>query len=151
MKRKTSIFFVLIATCLLVAHAALPHHHHNKIPVALINAFDHDAEKHFDLQHNHHRDTDATSHHHDNGDEECFASEAQLPSALKALTAIITPHSDYKHLLGGAVKAIVDGANLASTIHLFLNSHYFRHKPYLAHLHTTIVAHATGLRAPPIC
>ena len=30
MKRRLSIWFVFVATCLLVVHAVVPHHHHNK-------------------------------------------------------------------------------------------------------------------------
>ncbi len=159
MKSSISIWFLLIATCSLVAHAVVPHHHHNKIPVALINVFDCDAMD-SDLHHEHgnHCDDDGhhdgPSHHHNGGYEECFISEVQVPTSLKS-------QSDVVKLLNNSNKGVCQLNCITKcigvvvwqppAIHSFLNSHFFRHKPYLAGVHMEFVARAKGLRAPPSC
>ncbi len=161
MKHTISIWFTLIATCLLVAHAVVPHHHHNKIPVALINMFDHDAEGVFNLHHGHghHHDGDANhhdgqSHHHSEGDEECFISEAQMLPGIKlqlVVSKFFNGENKGYNLLSSFAKCFGNVMRQAPPIHLFLNAHYFRHKPYQARNYIGYVACATGLRAPPSC
>jgi len=54
MKRITAIFFVLIATLSLLAHAVIPHHHHDRMVVA-----------------HHHHD----GHQHGHQSEDCLLSD----------------------------------------------------------------------------
>ena len=45
MKRAISIFFILLANIAILAHAVVPHHHHNKVFAAIVNVLDDDAQK----------------------------------------------------------------------------------------------------------
>jgi hypothetical protein len=41
MKRSVSIIFLLLANVFLLAHAVVPHHHHDSMPVAVLDLYGH--------------------------------------------------------------------------------------------------------------
>lgn len=43
MKRAISIFFILLANVAILVHVVVPHHHHNTIPVAIVNVVEGDV------------------------------------------------------------------------------------------------------------
>ena len=74
MKRSVSIIFLLLANVFLLAHAVVPHHHHDNMPVAVLDL------------HGHHHDND--SHHHDasqhhDGPETCLISQAEAGAVVR--------------------------------------------------------------------
>ena len=78
MKRKVSIIFLLLANVFLLAHAVVPHHHHDSMPVAVLDLHGHhhdhhDHDSHHQDHNSHHHDA---SHHHD-GPETCLISQAE--------------------------------------------------------------------------
>ncbi len=85
---------------LILAHAVVPHHHHNKVFVAIVNILDHDAQDIFNHKHGHEHHHDGGSdhhnvpaHHHDGDSEDCLMSEAEAAAALKIHTDDDESHS----------------------------------------------------------
>lgn len=85
MKRLTAIIFVLLANICLLAHAVIPHHHHDRMAVAIVDMavaeqahhehlhdshHSHDHHSHYHHSHNHQE-----SHQHSSQSEECLISE----------------------------------------------------------------------------
>ena len=69
MKRRIAIFFVLLANIILLAHAAIPHHHFpytaifiaQDVDVEHVHDHDHDPSA-FNFNHHHHNDKDDYDH-----------------------------------------------------------------------------------------
>ena len=81
MKRKVSIMFLLLANVFLLAHAVVPHHHHDSMPVAVrdLHGHHHDNDSHHQDHDSHHHDA---SHHHD-GPETCLISQAEAGAVVR--------------------------------------------------------------------
>jgi len=84
---------ILLANMLILAHAVVPHHHHNKVFVAIVNVLDDDARDLFNHEHGHEHHHDghsdhhnAPAHHHHGDGEDCLMSEAEAAAALKIQT-----------------------------------------------------------------
>ena len=80
MKRTVSILFLLLANVFLLAHAVVPHHHHDSMPVAVLDlhGHHHDNDSHHQDHDSHHHDA---SHHHD-GPETCLISQAEASAVV---------------------------------------------------------------------
>lgn len=99
MKRSVSIIFLLLANVFLLAHAVVPHHHHDNMPVAVLDLYGHHHDHHD--HDSHHQDHDShhhdASHHHD-CPETCLISQAEAVavvrhgdgSSLSAAMAVLT-------------------------------------------------------------
>ena len=74
MKRKVSILFLLLANLFLLAHAVVPHHHHESVPVEVLH-----------LHGNGHHHNHDSSHHH-NSPETCLISQSAA--------GVVVRHSD---------------------------------------------------------
>lgn len=154
------MLMILLANMLILTHAVVPHHHHNKVFVAIVNVLDDDVRDLFNHEHgySHHHDGDNDHHdgpaHHHNGDtEDCLMSEAEAAAALK----IQTDDSG-----GGFFVPLLDNED-AQLIWLAAIGLYelsftpeysednVRRRPYVARGHTDFVARSKGLRAPPTC
>ena len=160
MKKTVSIFFIILANILILAHAVIPHHHHNKMFVAIVNVLDDEAQDLFNHEHGHSHHHDGNtyhhnsgSHHHDTNKEECLMNEAEVAAALK----IQTDDGDgwFSNLLsatdnGGTFPLAITGLSELTLTPLFRDVSV-RQLPYVACGHTHFVACAKGLRAPPAC
>ena len=146
----------MLANMLILAHAVVPHHHHDKVFVAVVHVLDdevHDVSHH---KHSHHHDEDGDhhdgpSHHHDSDTEECLMSEAAAAAALKT-------HADGNNSPVEALHHTNDGKLLllaAIGLYDFSFIPYYigeaRLWPYVTRGHTDYVACSKGLRAPPTC
>lgn len=87
------MLMIFLANMLILAHAVVPHHHHNKVFVAIVNILDHDAQDIFNHEHGHEHHHDggsdyhnAPAHHHDGDGEDCLMSEAEAAAALEIHT-----------------------------------------------------------------
>ena len=81
MKRAISTFFIALVSVAILAHAVIPHHHHNKVFAAVVNILDSDyqVKLHHDHDpHSHHHTIPVTHHHHDESgnSEECLINES---------------------------------------------------------------------------
>lgn len=141
MRKAISVFFILLANMVILAHTVVPHHHHNKVFASVVSLFDGDAQH--KSEHHH-----GTTHHHNDTDksEECLINEVYV-----------------------ATFRVQDDAEIAQPLHINLDWHplfaitsfssgipilqafSFRQKPYIELIHPIFITHSSGLRAPPFC
>lgn len=140
MKKFISIFFILLANITILAHAVVPHHHHNKIFAAVINVLDNDTQK--ALNHSH----DESTHHHGDNPEDCAINETVVAAAFK-LQKDSNCNFDYDLLSMDLFTAEILSIDDPKPDRDLL----FVLKPYVAGIHTDYIARSIGLRAPPIC
>ena len=90
MRKRLSILMILLANILILVHVVIPHHHYNKVFVAVVNMLNEDTRDLFnhEYEHEHHqnRDTDP-AHHHDCNKEDCMMNEAVAAAVLKGLAS----------------------------------------------------------------
>lgn len=141
MKKAISIFFILLANVAILAHAVVPHHHHNKIFAAIVNVLDGEAQDTL----NHHHDG---AHPHETNPEECTINETLVAAAsrLQKDNSLDFGAFDFDSHLDLFVTDIV-----AAAVPEPVGDLPFIPKPYIAGNHRDFVARAIGLRAPPAC
>ena len=136
---------LLIANAILLAHAAVPHHHHDKVAVAIVHLWENETG-------HHHHEHDSDGHHHD-GPESCFLTEALeeaiVPDTSTEIEAPLNPSHLFQHLLP-AWDAIATDTETAVDALQYLR-HPFRQRPYLTSVYLTFVESRLGFRAPPFC
>lgn len=154
------MLMILLANMLILAHAVVPHHHHNKVFVAIVNIFDDDVQDIFNHEHGHehHHDRDARhhdgpAHHHDGDSEDCLMSEAEVAAALKIQAddgsgcfAVPSLDNEDTQLIWLAAIGLYE---LSFTP--YYSEDNVRRRSYVASGHTDFVARSKGLRAPPTC
>lgn len=145
---------LLMANVLILAHAVIPHHHHDKVAVAIVHLWENEAEHHH--SHNedgHHRHShDADGHHHE-GKEDCFLTEVMEEALVKDSFSEIEAPFHTAELLQQPLpvwEALI--ADVAPDVDaLQYLRHPFRQKPYLTNVYLAFVANQFGFRAPPFC
>ncbi|MDT8394303.1 MAG: DUF6769 family protein [Bacteroidales bacterium] len=146
MKKAFAIFLMMGAILILLAHAVIPHHHHNDIACfALPTAGDHDHQcEHHDAGHQH-RHSDGQ----DTDTESC---------SLNDLLVIIPDSYRQEMLLAGFSQATLSNALISASSVLTddpevknFDCSPFRQKPYLQFSYTASINACSGLRAPPNC
>lgn len=142
MRKAISIFFILLANIAILAHAVVPHHHHNKVFAAIVDILD--GETQHALNHSHRQD----SHHHDSRPEECAINETLVAAAfrLQKDNGVAPESFDFDGYLDLFVTDIV-----ATAVTEPVGNLPFIPKPYLAGGHIDHIARSLGLRAPPAC
>ncbi|MDR2805123.1 MAG: hypothetical protein LBB85_05680 [Dysgonamonadaceae bacterium] len=136
MKKTIFIFFLWLANITLLAHAAIPHHHHLSEPTAMCTA-----------QHEH---PDAT--HPDGETKGNVSFEACLISHIYTKADnnkpdIQSPDARFQPaicLLFLCPDCSIDQISVSSR-------RRFLPKPYLPFSSTEFIAQSAGLRAPPVC
>ncbi|MBK8807545.1 MAG: hypothetical protein IPO21_13245 [Bacteroidales bacterium] len=137
-KKLTAYSFILLANLVLLAHAVLPHHHHEQQVCIESTHCDGDSEAHI---HN----TASQDHQHDGADNTiCVLKQA-----------VIVPSSQVKSI--NTCDNCSDNHNHDFIIHSdFGNEHsqfvseVISYKPEFPSFYTTFVTPTLGLRAPPI-
>lgn len=154
MKRVTAIIFVLLANISLLAHAVIPHHHHDRMAVAIVDmvateqvhhehshddSHSHDHHSHYHHSHNHH-----DNHQHGSQSEECLISET---------LAILTRSQEFSFGDDGTDDtqqniyfAVCEGATLPELPEVTI-----LFTTYRATIPPGVDVSAHGLRAPPHC
>ena len=128
-KKAMALFCLLFANITLLVHAAIPHHHHDGIPVVV----------------RHEHDDRLPDHRHTDDTNEFFlltkakirlGNDKQTCQSLDfgydLMPCLLTLFSDY------SAYRIQDDTGLL-----------FRHPPYIQLQHTESIARSIGLRAPP--
>ncbi len=77
MKRRLSIFLIIMANMFLLAHAVVPHHHHNSVPVVVFDFY----------TYGHHRHDHHSSHHHDSPDV-CLVTQSMAGAVVRHVDGI---------------------------------------------------------------
>ncbi|MDO8929244.1 MAG: hypothetical protein Q7W54_09685 [Bacteroidota bacterium] len=141
-KKRTAIFFILLANIVLLAHAVVPHHHH-KEQVCIENEHcqnDSLAHKHNTPEHNH-------EHDGENSSESCALKQAvaipanSLRQEFKYL-GCDDNHSPFVHF-----QAILFGNEFNSFVPKIIS---IAQIPLITSPHSNLVSASLGLRAPPV-
>lgn len=141
MRKAISIFFILLANMVILAHTVVPHHHHNKAFAAVISFFDDDYQH--TAEHHH-----GTTHHHDNTNhsEECLINEVYV-TTYRIHNDDCTIHPPHFCDLDWHPLFVLPCQNRTIPIQALP----FRQKPYIEIIHLVSITHSFGLRAPPFC
>lgn len=152
MRKAVGFMFLLLANLNLLAHAAIPHHHHNKIPVALVAANDlyshsnDGASNSQSEERDHSQPTEANHAHTADSDlfVNCLLSQAYLHALLQS-----QPERSISVVMLPDMVAFTSGDTLTD---LTPHSNWtFRPNPYKESCYTNLVRASIGLRAPPAC
>ena len=76
---------------LILAHAVVPHHHHNKVFVAIVNILNHDAQDIFNHEHDY-------EHHHEGNSEDCIKGFGSGFGALAIAFAVGEQLPNWQHI-----------------------------------------------------
>ncbi|MDP3398444.1 MAG: hypothetical protein Q8S23_04795 [Bacteroidales bacterium] len=144
----------------MLAHAAVPHHHHNGLVVALLETdyenkhqHGHQHQHNHDHKHQHNHDYErqhqhATNpHNHDNNgtSEQCALNEVFTRSD-NDLKIRLSERYDYK-----STQFFVLKNDIIKFVFLSEGGLPFRQKPYFKLYPPNFSYGSTGLRAPPVC
>lgn len=145
MKKAIGIIFILLANIIMLAHAAIPHHHHDFIPVAVVtDIHNHNSDNH---DHNHAVPVEEDNHHstqHSEGLEDCLLTQSYLK------TNIINQigQTIFIQYLPWLVPEFCNDFQIKYTDYGNLP---FRQQPYFVPSYDHYIAQSLGLRAPPFC
>lgn len=139
-KRIAAISFILLANLVLLAHAVIPHHHH-EAEVCFVNSHcesDHESDK----DHDHHHD-----HEGSNDYDSCLLKEiVTLPTNQQKPECNYFSYIDQHSTFHGLFAILSE--------HLLIKDHsadfHLDRPPYIPALYSCIVCSHQGLRAPPL-
>ena len=124
MRRRVPIVLMTLANILILAHAVVPHHHHNRVFMTIVDTLDDNAQNMF------HHEHDFLSHY-DIGDFLVLSQSSVVLSIQYVLYATVEELCEV-HIISSISKSII-------------------HWPYTARGHTDTIVHSVVLRAPPAC
>jgi hypothetical protein len=141
-KKRTAIFFILLANIVLLAHAVIPHHHHNEQVCIASSHCSTDSGAH---EHN----TTEHKHEHDgNKNDDCCILKQIVVIPVNSL------RPDFKYLgcsdnhldfTDYQIVAYNNGIEIFIPVNI-INAHI----PLIPSSYTHLVNTSLGLRAPPI-
>ncbi len=142
-KKSVSFLFIIVANLILLAHALIPHHHHN-LEVCL-NADE--CSFHNDFQSQNQEDKDHKHNHNHSSDTECcvLKQAVVIPTNFDKLK---TSFFDYKILHNTFYDCQLDF--LKVKFDLYFQDFKNKAAPFEEQLYTQSVNIYFGLRAPPI-
>lgn len=144
MRKAFAIFFILCANIILLAHAVIPHHHHDSIACFVIPI---ETDKHHDCDHH-----DAENHHqHDtecDGDC-CLLNDllAIVPDGYKQEQLFCCPASEQPIPSDINFAGLLSGQDQVHECTL----NVFKEPPFLIYSASYTPGSINGLRAPPTC
>jgi hypothetical protein len=139
MKRIIAIGFISLATMIIMAHAIIPHHHHDGIPVALSSEICQAKNE------CHCHDADY-AHSHNHPSEDCNINDFYFRLENERLSKSFNV-VDFSQALDFGM-LFYENPILKVAEHVNLP---FREKPYIESNHTVYITQSLGLRAPPVC
>ncbi len=160
MRRGLTILVTLLTIILILMHTLVPHHHHNKVPVAIVNVQDERGSNLFsnEHRHEHHHEGDSWHqdnplHHEDGESEGCLMSEAEVAATLKKETDNgvgmgFVPQFD-KEIVKPILLDAIRVHELSPSPDLNVGD--VGRRPYVINGHTEFVTCGKGFRAPPVC
>ncbi len=138
MSRKVSILFIFLANMIILVHAAIPHHHHNRIFVAVVSMFDSDLLEFL----NHSHDVNIPGFHGAIDDKPIVTLVSNLPQDCAKYLS--TTYFFYAYDLFIA-------ADNPDKLKLFPSELPSDSTPYIFKAHTDCIVNPICLRAPPLC
>lgn len=140
-KKKTAIFFILLANIIILAHAAVPHHHlpYQVFIISSQCSEDESGHKHLDAGHNH-------DHDNKNDNEYCLLKQVVgIPANSVRQECGCDYFADFHHDLGGFQAIIPDYEFACPSLSVSFNLR----PPLLSSSYTCYASCVLGLRAPP--
>lgn len=142
MKRKIAIFFVLLANIIILAHAAIPHHHFPFIAVSLEQSIGYEHE------HNH-ATPDFNHHHHDDKDDydHCLLNKV-ISITKNNLKSTVNSDIDFDFGFSNwGFPSIIQEFKFDWDIPI---TTIIRQPQLISSSYISYVASVSGLRAPPV-
>ena len=149
MKRALSLSCLLLANIILLAHAALPHHHHETISICFCDTTHCDNNKET-CTHEHHG-TETAHHEHTNypsSDKCCIIDTIYTPAQNNIKTSC---HQHEKCDCGKMTVYALVSNNLYTSDFVGDTIFHFRQNPYVPLFYSEFISQSIGLRAPPAC
>ncbi len=137
MRSIVSILFLFLANIVILVHAVIPHHHHNRFFVSVVSMFDTELLEFLDHSHN----ADVPGYH-DGSTNKTVILFSQIQKECK--NNISTQCFCYANNL------FIDNDNTVPP-DLYLSGLPYIYKPYIEIYHTDCFVKAKSLRAPPFC
>lgn len=163
LRRKTYILPLCFACFMLIAHIAVPHHHHNGTVICLLNfSSEIIAEPHCFAVHHHNEgvthdgtphegchsgENHGCSHHGDenSSEENCCIDDLYLISETKYSIDLETFLDDQNYTLG-----IFEILVLSSNDKIISTGLPFRQNPFILSYNSPLISGDSGLRGPPV-
>lgn len=141
-KRLPAILFILVANIVLLAHAVIPHHHHEKEVCIVSSHCDSDGDSH-----NHDKAEHKHQHHGGNSVDHCVLQQILISPPNKIKHEIKSLDLDTNLFLTDYSQAIFnDNSN-----DLVCFSSYLKSKPpSITYTYLNYASTVLGLRAPPL-
>ena len=141
-RKKTAIFFILLANIALLAHAVVPHHHHKSLVCVESNhcQSDSDTHNHNTCAHDHEHDGDA-------GTECCVLKQAVVIPANSVKQEFKFLGCDDNHSLFVHFQAILFSNAILSFVPRIIQNAQISLK---TSSYSFFVSTSSGLRAPPV-
>ena len=130
-KKATALSFLLVAGIFILAHGAIPHHHHDGIPVAAAH---------------HEHDGNAPDHQKTDNLHEFLLSTKANTRLGNDKQSFESHDSDFDQIPLPCFLTLFFGYSISTKDNVGLP---FAHPPYIQFRHTAFIARSTGLRAPP--
>jgi hypothetical protein len=141
MKKAISLSFLLLANIILLAHAAVPHHHHENAGVCFVNTHCEDNEE------THHHDSQTNEHERNNFPDRCCFDIAYTHAGNSTKPACrLYKKCDCEQLLFSLISNNLNAQSLIDNVGL-----PFRQNPFVLLFYSEFISYSGGLRAPPAC
>ena len=141
-KKRTAIFFILLANIILLAHAVIPHHYHQE-QVCIVN----EHCQNDSIAHNHNTSGHNHQHDGDNNSESCALKQAVGIPANSVRQEFKWRGCDDNHLEFVHFQAVLFSSEFTSFVPQIIQNAQI---PLILSSHFNFVSTSLGLRAPPI-
>jgi hypothetical protein len=139
MRNKSAFIFVLLANLVLLAHAVVPHHHHNEDPISISVKCCHHEE------HNPHENALVNLEDH----------EDHETTACSLTQILLIPNNQFRTGEKSVDKESTDILFIALFVYNFSSKDNFAADSYstteIIPISTRFIISSQGLRAPPVC
>lgn len=150
MKKAIGVGLLLLANMVLLVHAVIPHHHHDKLP-NLCNISYHQYDAVHRCQH--FKDNIIVSENDENTHRSLSLEDCLLDNVY--IRFMNESHTIQAAELGSDIDFHFALLYLSTDNSIRIGSDYdflpFRQEPHLESLYTSFIAQSYGLRAPPLC
>lgn len=148
MKRVIGLLLLFLANIVVLAHAVIPHHHHDKVVVSILNIlFINDVLEH---EHTDPLRNDGYAHSGAELNETCLLNELFIRSYF-GQSVLSANSNDFDFTNSHSYSPIICYDIVPLIEILDYGELPFKQKPYVNSYHTHYITHSLGLRAPPFC
>ena len=147
-KKAITLSFLLLANIILLAHAAVPHHHHETISICFCDMHGTNCEEtctheHHDTQTTHHE-----QHEFPSSDDCCYIDTFYAPTHNNLKTSC---HLHEKCECGKMILYALISTSIYTSDFVEDTIIHFRQNPCVQLFYSDFISQSIGLRAPPAC